>query len=207
MTSVVIVDHQRNVRDGLQRLLNRSEGFCCAGTFKGGRSAIRGLKTLDPDVVLVDLDLPEMSGIDCVSALRQKFPKLAILVLTDCKEDQYIFESLRAGADGYLFKNVFPSKLLSAIREVRSGGAPMSAYVARRVVSSFRSRRNSISELSEREQQVLRLLCQGQSYRGIANELHVSTNTVRFHLKNIYKKLDVSSRHEAVVKATRLGAA
>ena len=207
MTSVVIVDQQRSLRDNLQNLLNRAEGFRCVGTFKNAETAIRGIGQLHPKVVLIDIDLPKMSGIDCVRILRQKFSELSILVLTSNKEDHIIFESLQAGADGYLVKNVFPSKLLNAIREVESGGAPMSAYVAKRVVSSFRKRRNAMGDLSQREQEVLRLLCRGQSYRDIADALFVSTNTVRFHLKNIYKKLEVSSRHEAVMKATRLGAA
>ena len=207
MISVVIVDDKRDIREGLQNLLNMSEGFRCTRTYGDAESAIKGISMFPPDVVLMDIELPEMSGIECVRILKQKIPDLDIIMLTAYTDDKYIFEALKAGAYGYLTKNIFPSKLLSAIREVRRGGSPMSSLVARRVVNSFNNIKSPMPDLSGREKEVLRLLCEGQSYRDIAKKLFVSTNTVRFHLKNIYKKLQVNSRHEAVVKATRLGAA
>lgn len=207
MISVVIVDDKRDIREGLQNLLNMSEGFRCTRTYGDAESAIKGITTFPPDVVLMDIELPEMSGIECVRILKQKIPDIDIIMLTAFTDDEYIFQALKAGAYGYLTKNIFPSKLLSAIREVRRGGSPMSSHVARRVVNSFNNIKSPMPSLSKREKEVLRLLCEGQSYRDIAKKLFVSTNTVRFHLKNIYKKLQVNSRHEAVVKATRLGAA
>lgn len=207
MISVVIVDDKRDIREGLQNLLNMSEGFRCTRTYGDAESAIKGITMFTPDVVLMDIELPEMSGIECVRILKQKIPDLDIIMLTAYTDDKYIFEALQAGAYGYLTKNIFPSKLLSAIREVRRGGSPMSSLVARRVVNSFNKIKSPMPDLSGREKEVLRLLCEGQSYRDIAKKLFVSTNTVRFHLKNIYKKLQVNSRHEAVVKATQLGAA
>lgn len=207
MISVVIVDDKRDIREGLQNLLNMSEGFRCTRTYGDAESAIKGIAKFPPDVVLMDIELPEMSGIECVRILKQKNPDLDIIMLTAYTDDEYIFQALKAGAYGYLTKNIFPSKLLSAIREVRRGGSPMSSHVARRVVNSFNQIKSPMPSLSKREKEVLRLLCEGQSYRVIAKKLFVSTNTVRFHLKNIYKKLQVNSRHEAVVKATQLGAA
>lgn len=207
MISVAIVDDQRDIRDGLRKLLETTDGFSCTGAYADARSAIKGIRAVPPDVVLMDVDLPDISGIECVRTLKRKMPELDVIMLTAYTEDEYIFQALKAGAYGYLTKNVFPSKLLSAIREICTGGAPMSSCVARRVVSSFSHFRQPESSLSQREQDVLDLLCEGYSYKAIAERLFVSTNTVRFHLKNIYKKLQVNSRHEAVMKATRLGAA
>ena len=207
MISVAIVDDQRDIREGLRNLLNMSEGIRCICTFGDAESAIKGIRKAQPDVVLMDIDLPEMSGIECVKILKKENPYLDIIMLTAYTDDEYIFRALKAGAYGYLTKNIFPSKLLSAIREVKRGGSPMSSYVARRVVTSFNNFQNPVPTLSKREKEVLHLLCEGQSYRDIARKLYVSTNTVRFHLKNIYKKLQVNSRHEAVVKATRVGMA
>lgn len=207
MISVAIVDDKRDIREGLQNLLNTSEGFKCLRTYSDAETAIQGIRNLRPDVVLMDIDLPRMSGIECVKVLKKEAPDVNIIMLTGCLDDKYIFQALRAGAYGYLTKNVFPSKLLKAIKEVRQGGAPMTSKVARKVVSSFCVDMYDQAQLSQREQEVLDQLCEGGSYKDIAKNLYVSTNTVRFHLKNIYKKLNVSSRHEAVMKATRLGRA
>ncbi|MEN0005712.1 MAG: response regulator transcription factor [Bacteroidota bacterium] len=207
MISVAIVDDQRDIREGLQNLLNTTDGIHCTNTYGDAESAIEGIPAIRPDVVLMDIDLPEMSGIDCVKVLRKLAPDVPVIMLTGCMEDAYIFQALKAGAFGYLTKNVFPSKLISAIKEVRKGGAPMSNQVARKVVASFSVHCVTHADLSKREQEVLNLLCDGESYKTIADKLYVSTNTVRFHLKNIYKKLKVTSRHEAVLKATRLGRA
>lgn len=207
MISVAIVDDKRDIREGLQNLLNTSEGFKCQSTYSDAESAIAGIPEARPDVVLMDIDLPNMSGIECVKVLKKEAPDLNIIMLTGFTEDEYIFQALRAGAYGYLTKNVFPSKLLNAIKEVRQGGSPLSAQVARKVVGSFNLNPQHQAQLSQREHEVLDLLCEGESYKEIATKLYVSTNTVRFHLKNIYKKLEVSSRHEAVLKATRLGRA
>ena len=135
--------------------------------------------------------------------LKKDVPEIDIIMLTIHSDDEHIFQSLKAGACGYLTKNIFPSKLLNAIKEVKAGGSPMSSYIARRVVSSFNSFKNPETNLTAREKEVLFLLCEGQSYRTIAKQLFISPNTVRFHLKNIYKKLQVNSKYEAVIKAAR----
>jgi DNA-binding NarL/FixJ family response regulator len=205
MISVAIVDDQRDIREGLQNILNLAEDIQCAGAYADAESAIEGILATPPDVVLMDIELPEMSGIDCVKILKRKLPALNVIMLTSYTEDKYVFQSLRAGAYGYLTKNIFPSKLVGAIREVCHGGAPMESHIARRVVASFNHVRSAIPDLSQRERDVLHLLCEGKSYKAMAKRLYVSPNTIRFHLKNIYKKLDVNSRHEAVIKASRVG--
>ncbi len=207
MISVAIVDDKRDIREGLQNILLMADGFQCAGTFSDAESAIEGILQLRPEVVLMDVELPDMSGIECVKNLKRRLPDLNVIMLTAYTDDKYIFQALRAGALGYLSKNIFPSRLLNAIREVSRGGAPMDARIARRVVSSFSNFQKDLPDLSSRERDVLTLLCEGQSYKDIARRLYVSPNTIRFHLKNIYKKLEVNSRHEAVVKASRVGIA
>ncbi len=207
MISVAIVDDHRDIREGLQNILNMADGFRCVATYANAESAIEGVLALHPNVVLMDIELPEMSGIECVKILKRRLPGLNIIMLSSYTDDKHVFQSLRAGAYGYLSKNIFPSKLLKAITEVEGGGAPMDASIARRVVSSFSNRLKSLPRLSEREQDVLQLLCEGQSYKTMAEKLFVSPNTIRFHLKNIYKKLEVNSRHEAVIKASRVGMA
>lgn len=205
MISVAIVDNQRDVREGFKLIIDSAEGFCCMKVFEDGESAINGVLELEPDVVLMGIDLPKMSGIEATRVLKKEMPKLDIIMLSLFKDDEHIFQSLRAGAIGYLSKNIFPSKLLRAIKEVQNGGSPMSSDVARRVVTSFNKISKQSSNLSNREKEVLDLLCEGGSYREIAEKLFVSPNTVRFHLKNIYKKLEVNSKYEAVMKATKEG--
>ena len=195
MISVAVVDDKRDIREGLKIMIEMAEGFRCTQAYSSGRSAIEGIRQDPPDVVLMDIEMADMSGIDCIRALKRTIPGLDILIFTGHTDDEYIFKSLRAGAYGYLTKNTFPSTLLNAIREVRNGGSPMSSYIARRVVSSF----------NRLQREVLDLLCKGKNYRNIADRLFISTNTVRFHLKNIYKKLQVNSKYEAVIKASRHG--
>jgi DNA-binding NarL/FixJ family response regulator len=149
----------------------------------------------------MDIDLPGMSGISCVRRLKEKMPDLDIIMLTIKEDDESVFESLCAGASGYLIKETPPVELLAAIKEAREGGAPMSAHIARKIVKSFHKTRNS--PLSSRETEVLRMLCKGDNYKAIAEALFVSNNTIKAHIKNIYKKLHVHSRAEAVSKALK----
>ncbi|MFT6148456.1 MAG: DNA-binding NarL/FixJ family response regulator [Saprospiraceae bacterium] len=202
---VAIVDDKRDIREGLQLIIDNADGFKCVATYSDGESAAEGLPNVKPDVVLMDIGLPKMSGIDCVKILKDKAPEIDIIMLTVHSDSDYIFESLRAGAVGYLVKNIFPSKLLNSIKEVKSGGSPMSSSIARKVVSSFNSFRKPAANLTKREKEVLDLLCQGKSYKVIADDLFISPDTVRYHLKNIYKKLQVNSKYEAVIKALKNG--
>jgi DNA-binding NarL/FixJ family response regulator len=205
MITVTITDDKRDIRDGIQIMLEKADNIECIGVFEDGASSIKGNLELKPDVALMDIGLPDMSGIECVRVLKQALPELDLIMLTVKSDDESIFKSLKAGACGYLTKNVFLSKLESAIREARAGGAPMSSVIARRVVSSFNSFKNPTYDLTEREQEVLTQLCQGKSYKVIAETLFVSTNTVNYHLKNIYSKLHVNSKAEAIVKASDEG--
>ena len=180
-----------------------ADGFRCINAYSDAESALKGMKSAKPDVVLMDVELPDMSGIDCTKRLKEQHPDVDVIMLTVHTDDESIFQSLQAGAYGYLTKNIFPSKLLTAIREVKEGGSPMSSNIARRVVSSFKKFENLETNLTKREIEVLRLLCQGKSYKVIADSLYVSPNTIRFHLKNIHKKLQVNSKYEAVIKASK----
>jgi DNA-binding NarL/FixJ family response regulator len=203
--TVAIVDDKRDIREGLKLIIDHAEGFQCVAAYSDGESAVDGLQKVKPDVVLMDIGLPQMSGIDCVKILKDIAPEIEIIMLTVHADNDYIFESLRAGAVGYLVKNIFPSKLLNSIKEVKNGGSPMSSSIARKVVSSFNSFRKPAANLTKREKEVLDLLCQGKSYRVIADDLFISPDTVRYHLKNIYKKLQVNSKYEAVIKALKDG--
>lgn len=203
--TVAIVDDKRDIREGLQLIINHAEGFRCVATYSDGESALENLPKVKPDVVLMDIGLPKMSGIECVKQLKDIAPEIEIIMLTVHADNDYIFESLRAGAVGYLVKNIFPSKLLNSIKEVKNGGSPMSSSIARKVVSSFNSFSKPAANLTKREKEVLDLLCQGKSYKVIADDLFISPDTVRYHLKNIYKKLQVNSKYEAVIKALKDG--
>ena len=205
MIAVAIVDAHRDIRDGLEHLLDSTDGFSCTGTYVDAQSAIVAMMDQVPDVILIDIDFPNFSGIEMIRLLKREYPESNIIVHTHLADDQHIFQAFKAGAFGYLMKSTFPSELLHALREVERGGAPMSRPIARKVVSFFNDQQNPMSSLSRREKDVLNLLCEGQNYKDIARALFVSPNTVRFHLKNIYKKLRVNSRHEAVIKATRMG--
>jgi len=200
---VAIVDDDTEIRDGLRWVIDHSDGFACTGAFRNCQEGLAHLEEDPPDVVLMDIGLPEVSGIECVRRMKERFPDLQILMLTVYSDDEKIFESLRAGAVGYLLKKTPSEKLLEAIRDASAGGAPMSSEVARKVLGYFRQPRSPkvVSALSDRESEVLEALMEGHSYKAIADRLFVSVHTVRFHLHNIYAKLHVSSRAEAVAKA------
>jgi DNA-binding NarL/FixJ family response regulator len=203
---VAIVDDDKKTREGLAWLLESSEGIKCVGTFPRCSETLEGLADAAPDVVLMDIGMPEKTGIECVELLNIEYPELKILMLTNYGDDNRIFESLRAGAVGYLLKNSGIEKICEAIREAYSGGSPMSAEIAKKVLEYFRNqKKNSTikSELSDREVDVLNALTEGLSDKAIAEQLYISLPTVRFHLKNIYAKLHVNSRSEAVIKALR----
>jgi len=203
---VVIIEDERELRHGLQVLLNMTENFRCTGNFRTMEEALYHLEKEKPDLILTDIGLPNMNGIEGTRVLRERFPELPIVVLTVHGEDDKIFQALCAGANGYLLKNTPPVRIIEALREVLDGGAPMSPSVARRVVSLFHNFRppDTVNyRLTEQETRILKMLIDGHHYKTAALELGISTSTVSFHLKNIYEKLHVHSKSEAVAKALR----
>ena len=206
MITVGIVEDDQPVRESMSVLLNGAENVRCIATYANGEAALADLVQKKPDVVLMDINLPGMSGIECVRRLKAQMPKLQILMLTMYDDDEKVFQSLVAGASGYLVKRTSPAELLKAIEEVHSGASPMSGKIARTVVEYFQTLRTTEPQqeyLSKREEEILGLLVKGYRYKEIADALSIGYETVRSHLKNIYDKLHVHSRTEAVVKYLR----
>jgi DNA-binding NarL/FixJ family response regulator len=207
---VAIVEDNRGLRASWERIINAAPGYSCVGAFPSAELALRQLPAVLPDVVLMDIHLPDLSGIECVRRLRETLPQIRILMLTVYADSENIFRALQAGASGYLLKRTTPSELFEAIQQVLHGGAPMSGEVARKVIETFRQQPGPRSpgpnpELTPREHEVLEQLAQGYSDKEIASRLKVSFDTVRSHLKHIYEKLHVRSRTEAAMKYAELG--
>lgn len=204
--NVALIEDQHEVREGLAALINGTPGFRCTGSFRTMEDALRALSGQLPDVVLTDIGLPGMSGTDGIRILKERHPDLPIVALTVYDHEGEIFNALCAGANGYLLKNTPPARLLECLREVLQGGAPMSPEVARRVINLFREFKppeRASHNLTQQETELLKLLVEGHNYKTAAAELSISINTVKFHLKNIYEKLQVHSKSEAVAKALR----
>jgi DNA-binding NarL/FixJ family response regulator len=203
---VAIVEDRREIRDGLATLINFTDGFACTGSYRSMEEAIPKMGGNVPDVLLSDIGLPGMDGIEGIRILKQKHPDLTILMLSVYEDNERIFDALCAGAVGYLLKKTPPAKLLDGLREAVAGGAPMSPEVARRVITLFKEIRPPERvdyDLSPHEIRLLKLLVEGHSYKTAAAELNVSVNTISFHLKNIYEKLQVHSKSAAVAKALK----
>ncbi|MFC2103625.1 response regulator [Bacteroidota bacterium] len=208
MINVAIVEDNNTIRDGLAALINGTTGYKCIGAYIDCESFLVELLKIEPDVVLMDIALPGMSGIEGVKIATEKKPNLAVLMLTIYEDSTRVFDALCAGACGYLVKKTPPSRLLDAIKEVYEGGSPMSSRIARDVITAFKESaaaadNDSEYKLSEREIEVLYQLAEGNNYKEIAEVLFISVDTVRHHIRNIYKKLHVHSRSEAVAKAIR----
>jgi DNA-binding NarL/FixJ family response regulator len=206
---VAVVEDDPHLRANLAALLNSATGFKCQATYPDAIAALRGIPANRPDVVLMDINLPGMLGTDCVRQLKDLTPNLPVLMLTVYEDSEQIFKSLMSGATGYLLKRTPKDKLLDAIREVDAGGAPMSRQIARRVVQFFQKvnqlptdiqKPAVVVDLTDREKEVLEALAKGYAYKEIADQLNISFETVRTHLRTIYEKLHVHSRTEAVLK-------
>lgn len=203
---VVVIEDLREVREGLTMLINGTSGFRCASSYRTMEDALKGLEGTRPDVILTDIGLPGMDGIEGTRILRERFPEVPVLALSVYDDDDNVFNAICAGASGYLLKNTAPARLLESLRDVASGGAPMSPEVARRVVKLFREFRppeRASYHLTPQETELLKLIVEGHHYKTAAAEMGISTNTVSFHLKHIYDKLQVHSKSEAVAKALR----
>jgi DNA-binding NarL/FixJ family response regulator len=204
---VLIIDDDAEIRNALRWVIDHSAGFVCVGAHGLFADALATIEDDAPDVVLMDIGLPGQSGIESVEILKERYPDIQCLMLTVHSDDEKIFQSLRVGAVGYLLKKTTPDALLAAIRDAYAGGAPMSTEVARKVLGYFQQQKSDklSARLSKRELDVLQALIEGYTYKAIADKLFVSTNTVSFHLRNIYAKLHVQSRTEAVAKALKSG--
>lgn len=206
LIKTAIVEDQRDIREGLAMLINGTEGYHCTGSYRSMEEALAQISREMPDVVLSDIGLPGMDGIQGIKILKERYPEMLILILTVYDDDDRIFDALCAGACGYLLKRTSPARLLECLKEAVTGGAPMSPEVASRVITLFRDIRppeRADYELTPHETRLLKLLVDGHNYTTSAEELGVSINTIKFHMRNIYDKLQVHSKSEAVAKALR----
>ena len=202
--SVAIIEDTEAVRMLLQKSIRKSNKFTCDQIYETAEDALLFLPKSPVDIVLMDIHLPGMNGIACVAKLRGQLPQAQFIMCTTSDEDEHIFEALKAGATGYLLKNLKPDELVNSLLELHDGGSPMSAAIARKVVNAFahsaKVKAEMPDELSEREKELLQLLADGLMYKEIAAQLFISMDTVKKHCQNIYKKLEVKSRSEAINK-------
>jgi DNA-binding NarL/FixJ family response regulator len=200
---VSIVEDDDRIRDLFIELLEDTDGFRCVGAYENAELALKDIPIKEPDLVLMDINLPGINGIECVRTLKEKSLKSEIIMLTVYEDINRIFDSLQAGAIGYLIKSSTDDEIINAMKTAFQGGAPMTAQIARKVVQLFRKERKSISDieqLTQREYEILTHLSEGLMYKEIAEKLFVSLDTVKTHIKNIYQKIHVRTRTEAVVK-------
>jgi DNA-binding NarL/FixJ family response regulator len=206
--NVAIIEDQREIREGLRALIDGTAGYACAGVYRSMEEALGRIAADSPEVMLVDIGLPGMSGIEGIPKLHGLCPDARILVLSVYDDDERIFAALCAGASGYLLKKTPPARLLENLREAVAGGGPMSPEVADRVITlfrDFRPRQPISHDLTPHELRLLKLLAEGHTAKTAAREFNVSVNTISFHMKHIYEKLHVHSKSEAVAKALRAG--
>jgi DNA-binding NarL/FixJ family response regulator len=202
--NIAIVEDSLKIRSTLTQLIGGAPGFACVCACDSGEEALKQVPKHTPDIVIMDIQLPDLSGIECTARLKRMLPETQVMIFTVYEDNDQIFQALKAGASGYLLKRTTPTEILEALTEIKGGGAPMSSEVARKVVQSFRqnapTRSPEVEQLSRREEEILGLLTQGYVAKEIAGKLSISYDTVRSHLKHIYEKLHVRSRTEAVIK-------
>lgn len=204
--TVAVVEDNTDLREGLTQLIQGTPGYSCVGSFSSCDQLLSGLESLKPNVVLMDIGLPGMSGIEGVQRVKARQPGTEVLMLTVFEDEKKIFDSICAGASGYLLKKTQPARILEAIHEIHEGGAPMTAKIARKVLTAFQSAMPSLPpdvQLSEREKEVLSGLVKGLSYKMIADQCSISIDTVRSHIRHIYEKLHVNSKVQAVTLAMK----
>lgn len=202
--TLAIVEDLDEVRDGLKNFISLSQDFKVLNTFKTAEDAVNDLPKLRPDIVIMDINLPGMNGIECIRQVKDKSPGTQFMMFTVYENDEKVFEALKAGASGYLLKNTGLVQLIESLKELHNGGSPMSANIARKLVTLFRNEKKetaSLEILSSRENETLQLLAKGLLYKEIADQLGISVSTVRQHIHHIYEKLHVQNRTEAINKA------
>ncbi|MBN2174030.1 MAG: response regulator transcription factor [Bacteroidales bacterium] len=200
---VLIVEDDHEIREWMIGVIAAAPGIACIGAYACAESCIKNYDTLEPDVVIMDIHMPGMNGIECIKKIKPIKPAVQFIMFTVFEDDDKVFESLCAGASGYILKNTTPEKLVESIKDLHNGGSPMTSTIARKVIHSFRQPASSLSEynkLSVREKELLELLAKGYRYKEIAEKLFISVETVRTHIRNIYEKLQVQSRTEALNK-------
>ena len=209
MIKVVIIEDQKPIREGLAVLISGTEGLTCAAHYGSVEEMLPHIVADEPDVILMDIGLPGMSGIDGIREVRKLVPEVVIIVLSVYEDSDNIFEALCTGAAGYLVKNTPPARLIEAIHEAHNGGSPMTSHIARKVVKLFQKnyqpKGDADVRLTEREREILSGLSDGDSYGSIAGTLYISVDTVRYHIRNIYRKIQVHSQSAAVSRAIRKG--
>jgi DNA-binding NarL/FixJ family response regulator len=209
MIDVIIVEDKDFIREGLTDLLNDSDGFNCAGSFTDCESMLEKIESIDADVIIMDIGLPGMSGIDGTKELKKMIPSIIVIVFTIHEESEKVFEALISGASGYLVKTTPHKEILSSIKEAYDGGSPMNSHIAKKMVEllrAFDEQKKADSELlSERENEVLTALAGGFAYKQIGEKLFISSHTVRYHIRNIYEKLNVNSQTAAIALAMKKG--
>lgn len=205
---VAIFEDNSLLRESLLELVNGSEGLICTGAFPDCSDLLRKVEMANPDVILMDIDLPGMNGIEAVAKINQTHPEIMIIMQTVFNDNERIFQSITAGASGYLLKNTSPARILESIREAATGGAPMTPSIANKILEVFRNKKpalptNDQSQLNDRQKEILECIFNGMSYKLIAEKLFLSVDTVRYHVKNIYEILHVHSRDELISKMGR----
>lgn len=206
--TVAIIEDDAGIREHFAALIDDTPGFRVAGLYESAEQALKELAPNPPNVALIDINLPRMNGVECVRRLKQIAPQVNVIIFTVYEDSDKVFAALEAGACGYLLKRTPPEEVLQALRDVNSGGAPMSSFIARKVVQSFYRQSSTspeLAKLSAREEEILSLVAKGFGNKDIARNLNISNETVRAHLRNIYEKLHVNSRSQAVVKFMNQG--
>jgi len=202
--SIAIVEDLDVVRNGLKDFISLSTDFLVVGSYKTGEEALQKLPEIRPDIVIMDINLPGMNGIECIRQVKDKSPSTQFMMFTVYENDEKVFEALKAGASGYLLKNTGLLQIAESVQELHEGGSPMSANIARKMVNLFRDSDKKtpfLDLLSNREKEILQLLAKGLLYKEIAEQLNITTGTVRIHIHKIYEKLHVQNRTEAINKA------
>jgi len=207
MIRVVIFEDNRSLREGLAAMIGGTSGFECTGAFPNCNNLLKNIEQTKPDVVLMDIEMPGMNGIEAVSLIKEDYPGIKILMETIFDDDEKIFNSICAGAEGYILKNTPPAEIMEAIKEIYEGGSPMTPSIANRVLKMVKEKpifgNKEFFDLSAREKEILSCLVKGMSYKMVADTCFISIETVNVHIKNIYKKLQVHSKSEAVAKAIK----